>query len=92
MAHFALIESGTVKAVYAVTNDAIEGGDFPASEPLGQTFLAECGLTGDFLQCSYSGSFRGAYPGPGWTWTAKPRSKDGGIFEPPVVPQPPVTA
>lgn len=86
MAHFAQVQDGIVTSVFVVNNDDCGGGDFPASEPIGQTFLAECGIPGDFLQCSYSGSFRGAYPGPGWTWTAKPRTKDGGIFQPPVNP------
>lgn len=68
MAHFARIEDGIVREVIAVNNDAIGGGDFPASEPIGQAFLAENGFAGDWLQCSYSGSFRGAYPGQGWTY------------------------
>lgn len=70
MAHFARIEGGTVTAVLVVNNDAIDGGDFPTSEPLGQQLLADAGIEGDYLQCSYSGSFRSAYPGPGWTYDA----------------------
>lgn len=68
MAHFALIEDGIVRQVIVVANDAINGGTFPESEPLGQAMLAESGFTGTWLQCSYSGSFRGAYPGQGWSW------------------------
>lgn len=52
--------------------------DFPDTEPLGQAVLAASGFTGDYLQCSYSGSFRGAYPGQGWLW-------DGVQFTAPVV-------
>lgn len=70
MAHFARIEDGTVTEVIAIANDAIDGGTFPASEPIGQAFIASLGLTGDWLQCSYSGSFRSAYPGPGFTYDA----------------------
>jgi hypothetical protein len=88
MAHFAEIQNNIVTRVLVVNNEDIDGGTFPASEPLGQAFLAACGITGDFLQCSYSGSFRGAYPGPGWTWTPKARTKESGIFEPPPVVAP----
>ena len=80
MAHFARIEDGVVREVIVVNNDAIDGGHFPASEPLGQAMLAESGFTGEFLQCSYSGSFRGAYPGQGWTYDAQ-----ADAFVPPVV-------
>lgn len=44
--------------------------DFPDTEPLGQAMLAESGFVGEYLQCSYSGSFRGAYPGKGWRYDA----------------------
>lgn len=68
MAHFAQILDGDVIDVIVVGNADCGGGDFPDSEPIGQAFIASCGIAGDFLQCSYSGSFRGAYPGPGWTY------------------------
>lgn len=71
MAHFALIdEYGIVRAVHVINNDDIDGGVFPASEPLGQALQASLGIEGTWLQCSYSGSFRGAYPGPGWSYNA----------------------
>jgi hypothetical protein len=68
MAHFAQILDGDVIDVIVVGNANCGGGDFPDSEAIGQAFIASCGIAGDFLQCSYSGSFRGAYPGPGWTY------------------------
>ena len=68
MAHFALMEGDTVATVNCVANDAIENAEFPESETLGQELLARSGFEGTWLQCSYSGSFRGAYPGPGWTY------------------------
>ena len=68
MAHFAEMLGNDVASIIVVNNVDIDGGEFPESEPLGQAFLAACGISGDFLQCSYSGSFRGAYPGPGWTY------------------------
>lgn len=70
MAHFAKIENNTVTQVIVVNNDAINGGTFPDSEPIGQAMLAESGFVGDYLQCSYSGSFRGVYPGQGYTYDA----------------------
>lgn len=73
MAHFARIIDGIVTQVVAVNNDAIDGGQFPDSESLGQKLLADSGLEGEWLQCSYSASFRGAYPSAGFAW-------DGSIF------------
>lgn len=81
MAHFARIEDNIVREVIVVKNKAIDGGTFPESEPLGQAMLAESGFTGEWLQCSYSGAFRGAYPGQGWTY-----DKQTDTFIPPVIP------
>jgi hypothetical protein len=82
MAHFCRIdENNIVQEVHVINNDDIDGGEFPASEKIGQAFQESLGLTGNWLQCSYNGSFRGAYPGPGWIWIPKPRTKDGGIFQ-----------
>lgn len=88
MAHFARIEENTVWEIIVVTNDSISDSPFPESELLGQTMLTDSGFAGDWLQCSYSGSFRGAFPGTGWTWKPNSRRKDGGTFEPPAIPEP----
>lgn len=84
MAHFARVQDGIVRQVIVVNNEAIEGGAFPASEPLGQALLAESGITGHWLQCSFSGSFRGTYPGPGSLYDA-----DADEFVPPQGEEPP---
>ena len=57
--------------------------EFPDTEPLGQAMLAESGFEGTYLQCSYNASFRGAYPGQGWSY-------DPGLdeFIPPLAPEP----
>ena len=68
MAHFARVEGGIVQEVIVVANDAIDGGTFPDSEALGLALLAESGIQGEFHQCSFSGAFRGVYPGVGWLW------------------------
>jgi hypothetical protein len=65
MAHFAQVENGVVKQVIVVDNKDCAGGDFPASEPVGQAFLASIGLGGTWLQTSYSESFRGRFAGIG---------------------------
>jgi hypothetical protein len=71
MAHFARVdENGFVQEINVIDNADIEGGKFPESETVGQAFQASLGLEGTWLQCSYSGSFRGAYPGMGWTYDA----------------------
>ncbi len=65
MAHFAKIENGVVQQVIVVSNDDCGGGEFPESEPIGQTFLASLGIEGDWLQTSYHANFRGCYAGIG---------------------------
>ena len=82
MAHFARIdEYGTVREVIVISNADCGGGDFPASEPVGQAFIngphPDClALEGNWLQTSYSGSFRGLFAGIGYTF-------DGTNFIPP---------
>lgn len=55
--------------------------DFPDTEPPGQAMLAESGFDGEWIQCSYNGSFRGVYPSAGMSW-------DGERF---AFPDPPTT-
>ena len=63
MAHFALVNDNTVSTVIVVSNEDCGGGNFPESEPIGQAFIASIGLPGEWMQTSYSSSFRGAYLG-----------------------------
>lgn len=81
MAHFARIEDGIVRQVIVVSNDDCGGGEFPASEPIGQAFIASIGLEGEYLQTSYNGNFRGTYAGIGYTY-----DPDKDEFIPPVAP------
>lgn len=83
MAHFALIKNGTVAEVIVISNDNCGGGVFPESEPIGQAFIASLGLTGTWLQTSYSGSFRNCYAGPTYTFDAS--LGEYGEFLPPTV-------
>ena len=67
MAHFALIENGTVRQVIVVSND-----DAP-TEAAGQAFIASIGLDGEWVQTSYNnnpieGQHRGKYAGIGDVW------------------------
>lgn len=78
MAHFARVEEGVVREILVVANDALDPTD---EEGSGRAVLAASGITGEFWQCSYSGSFRGAYPAAGWSW-------DGENFTPPPTPEP----
>lgn len=69
MAHFARVDDDNiVREVLVVSNDAIEHKAFPESEPLGRAVLQDSGINGAFYQCSYSSSFRGCYPGNGYTY------------------------
>ena len=62
MAHFAQInDDNVVTQVIVINNDDCGGGNFPESEPVGQAFIAACGLTGTWLQTSYHANFRGQY-------------------------------
>ena len=70
MAHFAKIENDTVTQVIVVSNDDCGGGNFPDSEPIGQTFIASLGLTGEWLQTSYNANFRANYANIGYTYDA----------------------
>ena len=82
MAHFALVDDiGIVREVIVISNADCGGGDYPASELIGQAFIngphPDClALEGNWLQTSYSGSFRGLFAGIGYTF-------DGTNFIPP---------
>jgi hypothetical protein len=71
MAHFAQISSGIVQQVIVISNDDCGGGDFPASEPVGQAFIASLDLEGEWLQTSYHANFRGKYAGIGDIYDAE---------------------
>jgi len=71
MAYFAHVVSGVVVRVHVVADAVILGTDGEENEALGQEFLAELHRLNaeDLVQCSYSGSFRGAYPGTGFVYS-----------------------
>jgi hypothetical protein len=79
MAHFARLENNIVCETIVVANEDCGGGEFPASEPIGQAFIASLGLTGEWKQTSYNGNFRKQYAGIGCTY-----NPDADIF---VLPQ-----
>jgi hypothetical protein len=84
MAHFAQInEQNIVTEVIVIGNQQIDDLPFPESEPVGQEFIVSCGITGQFLQTSYNGSFRGCYAGVGYTYDAS--IGEYGEFVPPPV-------
>jgi len=84
MAHFALIDSANiVREVIVISNADCGGGDFPASEPIGQAFITGphpdgLALEGTWLQTSYSGSFRYCFAGLGFSY-----DPDADVFLPP---------
>jgi len=79
MAHFVQITNGTVTNGMVISNDVV-GVDYPASEPVGQTFIAQHGYEGQWLQTSYNNNFRKQYAGIGFTYDF-----DADVF---IVPQP----
>lgn len=70
MAHFAQINNNVVSEVIVIANADCDNLPFPDSEPVGQAFIASLGITGDWLQTSYNGNFRGCYAGIGYTYDA----------------------
>ena len=68
MAIFVQVDSGLVINTTAVDDDDCGGGTFPASEPVGQAYLASLGLEGLWLQTSPEGQYRGCYAGIGFAW------------------------
>lgn len=78
MANFAQVTNTIVEQVIVIANHDCDNLPFPDSEPVGQAFIASLGYTGDWLQTSYNGNFRGCYAGIGYTW-------NGTDFVPPVV-------
>jgi hypothetical protein len=74
MAHFAQVDQyNIVRDVIVISNADCGGGSFPASEPIGQAFIngphPSClALDGDWLQTSYSASFRGCFAGVGFSY------------------------
>jgi hypothetical protein len=75
MAYFAELDNtNTVLRVISVSNDVCGEPtlDFPDTEAAGRAFIVNTlKLGGTWKQCSYNASFRGAYPGIGWTYDAE---------------------
>ena len=70
MAHFAKIENNVVTQVIVVSNDVLEGKDFPESESIGVEFIQSLGLGANWKQTSYNNNFRGKYAGIGDSYNA----------------------
>jgi hypothetical protein len=83
MAHFAKVDNNIVQEVIVISNDDCNNLEFPESEAIGQAFIASIGLLGEWLQTSYSGSFRGAFAGIGFEY-----SEESDTFVAPEVPEP----
>ena len=69
MAHFARIDSeNKVQEVIVVNNEVLTDENGEEQETLGQAFISSLGMEGTWLQCSYNGNIRGAYPGIGFVY------------------------
>ena len=82
MAHFAKIQNTKVTEVIVIGNAEVDDLPFPESEPIGQAFIASCGIDGTWLQTSYQGLFRNCYAGI--TYTFNSLLGEYGEFVPPV--------
>ena len=66
MAHFAkLDENNVVTDITVIKNQVILDANGNESEELGNEFLNSIGMSRDWAQCSYNGTFRRMYPHPG---------------------------
>jgi hypothetical protein len=87
MAYFALIDSeNIVRDIIRISNEDCGGGDFPASEPIGQAFINgphpdALALEGVWKQTSYNNSFRGCFAGSGYSYDPV-----ADVFVPPAAP------
>ena len=64
MAHFAEVIDGIVTRVIVVSNDDC-GDTYPASEAVGQSFIADIKIPGHWYQTSYNSNFRNKLAGIG---------------------------
>lgn len=72
MAYFARVdENGTVVEVIGISNSDAPDPAPTISEPQGQAFIADAlGLSGEWRQTSYNGTFRKQYAGIGYHYDA----------------------
>ena len=70
MASFAKIENGVVTDITKIL-DVVVGSEYPASEPVGQAFIASIGLGGEWLQTSFAAAFRKREAQIGGTYDAE---------------------
>ena len=69
MAHFARLDQNNQVTQVIVLSNAAVGDEYPASESVGQSFIADTlRLDGVWKQTSYNGNFRGTYAGIGYTY------------------------
>ena len=69
MAHFAQLDQNNQVTQVIVLSNAAVGDEYPASESVGQSFIADTlRLDGVWKQTSYNGNFRGTYAGIGYTY------------------------
>jgi hypothetical protein len=68
MAYFAKISDGIVESIIVVSDNDC-GSEFPASESVGQAFIASLNLSGDWKQTSYN-NFRKQFARVGYAYDA----------------------
>jgi hypothetical protein len=85
MAHFAQLAGDIVTQVIVVSNDDCGNLEFPASEPVGQEFIASIGIQGEWKQTSYNHNFRGCYAGIGYRYDSELDEFIAPVYVQPVV-------
>lgn len=70
MAHFARIENNVVVDVHVIDNANLLDENGNEQEQKGVDYLKSLWGEHNYIQCSYNGSFRGRYPGVGFTYDA----------------------
>jgi len=69
MAYFAKISDEVVEGIIVVSDEDC-GSQFPASESVGQAFIASLNLSGEWKQTSYNNNFRKQLARVGYTYDA----------------------
>lgn len=68
MQYFAQIKETVVTDVIVISDSDCDNLEYPASEPIGQAYIASLGYEEEWLQTSIDGLYRGIYAGIGYTY------------------------
>jgi hypothetical protein len=71
MAHFAKIVNSEVVDIVCIDNEVLQGKDYPNADDIGTKYLNSHGFDGEWIQTSYSSSFRKNTASIGSIWDSE---------------------